>query len=82
MPGFLFLGSGDLLGISWTLFLLIFVTVLVLENWFVRRLFMMKRRKMSRGYSKKLFSRRADSTHRKNFMSSSGSGPMRGGIRL
>lgn len=43
---------------------------------------MFKRRKMSRGYSKRTFSRGADMSHRKNFVSRSSVGPMRGGIRL
>jgi len=38
----------------------------------------MKRRPMSRGKSKRQFSRRAGKTHRKNLAV----GPMRGGIRL
>lgn len=44
---------------------------------------MLRRRKLNRRYSEKSFSRGADRSHRKNFMSHGGSvGPMRGGIRL
>lgn len=39
----------------------------------------MKRHKMSRGHSKKLFKRTADLTHKKNMPKRL---PMRGGIRL
>lgn len=39
----------------------------------------MRRRKMSKGHSKKLFKRTADMTHKKNMPKRL---PMRGGIRL
>lgn len=43
----------------------------------------MRRSKISRRYSEKMFSRTADRVHPKNFLSSvQGPGPMRGGIRL
>lgn len=43
----------------------------------------MKRHKINRRYSEKMFSRNANRVHKKNLMPSAGSvGPMRGGIRL
>lgn len=44
---------------------------------------MSKRFKMSKGHSKRVFSKHADLTHRKNMQSPGSRGnPMRGGIRL
>lgn len=42
----------------------------------------MKRHKMNRRGSEKMFSRTASRTHRRNGMGSGKAGPMRGGIRL
>lgn len=40
---------------------------------------MKRRHKLSKRFSKKMFTRTADGTHRRNFMHTN---PMRGGIRL